>query len=91
MKLLIILLCLFSQYVYAGITGDTRITGRILKYDDNTVTLSQYGNRKITVPKSAIRKNKKLRTGDVATAVFSAEEIMQKIQEQADKNKKQNQ
>ena len=91
MKLFIILLCVFSQYAYAGITGDTRITGRILKYDDATVTLSQYGNRKVTVPRSAVRKNKKLKTGAVATAVFSAEEIMKKIQEQADKKKKQNQ
>ena len=90
MKLLILFMLLFGfQYAFSGIIGDTRITGRVLKYNTKTVTLSQYGNRKITVPRSSIEKDfKKLKTGLLVTAVFSAEEIMDKIQEQTKKPKK---
>ena len=84
MKLFIISLLLFVfQYTFAGIVGDTRITGRVLSYNAKTVTLSQYGKRKITVPKSSLKKDfKKLKTGLLVTAVFSAEEVMDKVQEQ---------
>ena len=87
MKLIILsFLFLIFQYAFAGIVGDTRITGRVLKYDEKTVTLSQHGNRKIIVPRSSIEKDfKKLKTGLLVTAVFSAEEIMNKIQEQTKK------
>ncbi|MDE0151740.1 MAG: hypothetical protein OXK80_04500 [Bdellovibrionales bacterium] len=86
MKLFILSLLLVSQFAFSGIIGETRITGRVLKYDKSTVTLSQYGNRKITVPKSSLEKNfNKLKTGLLVTAVFSAEEVMDKIQEQTKK------
>ena len=78
---------LFSfQYAFSGIVGDTQITGRVLKYDKKTVTLSQYRNKKVTVPRSSLKKSsKKLKTGMMATAVFSAEEIMDQIQAQTKK------
>ena len=84
MKLFIISLLLFVfQYAFAGIIGETRITGRVLEYNKNTVVLSQYGNRKITVPRRSIEKSfKKIKTGLLVTAVFSADEVMDKIQEQ---------
>ena len=90
MKLIILSMLLFGfQYAFSGITGDTRITGRVIKYDAKTVTISQYRNKRITVPRSAIEKNfKKLKTGLLVTAVFSAEEMMDKIQEQTKKSKK---
>ena len=86
MKLLTLSFFLFLifQYTFAGIVGDTRITGRVLRYDKKTVTLSQHGNREITVPKNLIEKDfKKLKTGLLVTAVFSAEEMMNQIQQQA--------
>lgn len=87
MKLLIIFCVLLSfQYVFSGIVGDTEITGRVLKYDRQTVTLLQYRNKKVTVPRSSIKKTfRKLKTGMVVTAVFSAEDIMNQIQEQVKK------
>ena len=87
MKVFIISLMLFiSQFSFAGITGETKITGRVLKYNKDTVTLSQYGNRKVTVPRSTIKKDfKKLKTGLLVTAVFSAEEIMDQMQAQIKK------
>lgn len=86
-KLLIIFCVLLSfQYVFSGIVGDTKITGRVLKYDQRTVTLSQYRNKKVTVPRSSLKKNfKKLKTGMMVTAVFSAEDIMDQIQAQTKK------
>ena len=87
MKLFIISLLLFVfQYTYAGIMGNTEITGRVLSYNEKTVTLSQYGNKKITVPRSSIKKDfKKFKTGLLVTSVFTTEEIMNKIQEQKKK------
>ena len=87
MKLLIISLLIFVfQYTFAGVIGDTRITGRVLQYDEKTVTLAQHGNRKIIVPKSSLEKDfKKLKAGLLVTAVFSGDEIMDMIQEQTKK------
>ena len=78
---------LFSfQYAFSGIVGDTKITGKVLKYDKKTVTISQYRDKKVTVPRSALKKKfKKLKTGQIVTAVFSAEEIMDQIREQIKK------
>ena len=86
-KLLILCCLLFSfQYAFSGIVGDTQITGRVLKYNKRTVTISQYRNKKVTVPRSSLKKNsKKLKTGMMVTAVFSPEEIMDQIQEQTKK------
>ena len=78
-------LCSF-QYAFSGIVGDVEITGRVLKYNEQTVTLSHYRDKKITVPRSSLKKSaKKLKTGMAVTAVFSAEEIMDQIQEQTKK------
>ena len=87
MKLLVMLCLLFSfQYAFSGIIGETKITGRVLKYDKKTVTLSQYRNKKVTVPRSSLKKSfKKLKTGIMVTAVFSAEEIMDQIRSQTKK------
>lgn len=88
MKLMTLFSLLFIfQYTFAGLVGDTRITGRVLSYDNKTVTLSQHGNRKITVPKKNLieRDLKKLKTGLLVTVVFSAEEIMSRIKEQTKK------
>ena len=87
MSILVMLCLLFSfQYAFAGIIGDTKITGKVLKYDKKTVTISQYRNKKVTVPRSSLKKSfKKLKTGIMVTAVFSAEEIMDQIRSQTKK------
>ena len=80
-----------APYVYAGIIGNTEITGRVLKYDNQTVTLSQYRNRKVKIPRSALKKDfKKLKTGMLVTAVFSAEEMMNQVEEQIRRKQKAN-
>ena len=89
MKFLPFLLLFIFHHSFAGIVEDTEIIGRVLKYDKRTVTLSQYGNRKLTVPRSSIKKSfKKLKTGILVTAVFSAEEITDQIQAQKTKKNK---
>ena len=76
------LLLLFGQPALAGIIGDVRVTGKVVKYDRKTVSLKTLKSSKpVVVPKSSIvlPEGVKLKTGKVATAVFSAEEIMGKI------------
>ena len=87
MKILTLCFILLSfQYSFSGIIGDTQITGKVLKYSKQTVTISQYRDKKVTVPRSSLKNNnKKLKTGMVVTAVFSAEETMDQIQEQMKK------
>ena len=47
----------------------------------NSVTLSQIGNRKVVVPRASIPKSMKVKTGQIVTAVFSPEEIMEKLRQ----------
>ena len=75
---LICLLFFVFQYAsYAGIEGNTEITGKVISFDKRTVTLSVLGERKLTVSKRSLKK------GITITAVFTAEEIMNKIEGQA--------
>ncbi len=67
----------------AGIIGDLKITGKVLKYNKNTVTLSYAGKKKITVPRSKIDSSVKLKSGKIVTAVYSGEEVMELIKEQS--------
>ncbi len=82
------LLLSFSFSVYSGIAGDIKVTGKVLKYNKETVTL-QLGleKDKLTVPRKFIdlKESDKLRTGKMVTVVFSAEEIMEKIRRQQKK------
>lgn len=86
-KVLFICCILFSfQYAFSGIIGDVQVTGPVLSYDKKNVTLSLYRDKKVTVPRSSLKKSmRKLKTGQVVTAVFNAEEIMNQIQEKAKK------
>ena len=89
MKLLTAFFLLFSfQYTFSGIVGDTKITGRVLKYNTQTVTLLLYRNKKITVPRSSIKRDfKKLKTGLLVTAVFSSEEVMDAVKMKVEEQK----
>ena len=97
-KLLLVAMSAFVllsvQPVWAGIVGDVRITGKVVKYDRKTVSLKTLKSSKPTVvPRSSIvlPEGAKLKTGKVVTAVFSAEEIMKKLRQQKEQQQASNQ
>ena len=87
MKKLLVVISIFMlsvQPVLAGIIGNVRVIGKVVKYNQKTVSLTQLGHSKPTVvPRSSIvlPKGVKLKTGKVVIAVFSAEEIMEKLKQ----------
>ena len=84
-KLLLIAVGTFMlsvQPALAGIVGDVRVIGKVVKYDRKIVSLKTLKSSKpVVVPSSSIvlPEGAKLKTGKVVTAVFSAEEIMEKL------------
>ena len=93
-KLLFSVFVLSVQPVLAGIIGNVRVIGKVAAYNQKTVSLIQLGYSKPTiVPRSSIvlPKGVKLKTGKVVTAVFSAEEIMEKLRQQKEQQQASNQ
>ena len=84
MKLWIASLLFTAALAHAGITGNLEIEGTIVKYDKHTVTMLLPGQRKMTVPRSNM-SNAKLKAGTKATAVFTPDQIMDRIREQQKK------
>ena len=92
MKKLLIALSLtwflsLSLFTFAGIIGDVKIIGKVLKYNKNTVTLSYLGKQKMTVPRSKIDSSVKLKSGKIVTIVYSGDEVMEMIKEQSAEKK----
>lgn len=89
MKLMSAVVLLFLvQSAFAAIIGDVRITGEVVKYDRKTVSLKTLRSSKpVIVPRSSIvlQKGVKLKTGNLAMAVFSVEEIIEKLNQQQEK------
>ena len=77
-----------SVSAFAGIIGDLKVTGKVLKYNKDTVTLSYLGKKKMTVPRSKIDSSVKLKSGKIVTAVFSNQEVIEMIKAQSADTKK---
>ena len=79
MKILLIILILpalfFSFFMLAGIRGPIIVTGKVVKYDRDTVTLSQMVEQEVIVPRHLIPKQFELKTGKKVSAFFNAKEI----------------
>ena len=97
-KILIIALTLASHnMVFAGFSEHITITGKIVKFDSKTVTLSQRG-RYTKVPRQAIPKYFKLRPGHEVFAVMDSKKTLaelkkvhaKKSQKKAKKSQKKN-
>ena len=80
-SIIIFIMFLQMHFVFAGLSGVTKVTGTVLNYDQHSVTL-RFGKQKFEVPRKSIKSSSRLKTGQKVTAVFSAEEIMEKISEQ---------
>ena len=73
-KLLLYLSLLLSVYGYALVTGPVKVRGVVVSYTKKTVTLKQK-KEKITVPRGAIPKKFKLRTGAKVYALLKLEDL----------------
>ena len=76
-KYIVVFGCLLPFCVFAGLSNVT-LEGIIVKYDKNTVTLSQRGKR-ITVSRKNIPKHFKLKTRKKVYAILNSEEVMKEI------------
>ena len=80
---IVLVMMFFSIHLSAGIYGPVKVTGKVLKYDKDKViliqTLGKNQKKQAVIPRSAIPKGVKLRTGKTVTAVFSAQEIMKNL------------
>ena len=86
-KYIVVFGCLFPFCVFAGVSNVT-LEGIVVKYDKNTVTLSQKGKH-IKVSREAIPKHFKLKTGKKVYAVFNSQEIMKKIRKSREQEQEQ--
>ena len=66
------LVFLLSYSSYGMVVGPVKVEGTVVKYDKEKVILDQNG-QKITVPRSAIPKEFKLRTGEKVYALLDEE------------------
>ena len=88
-KYIVVFGCLLPFCVFAGLSNVT-LEGIVVKYDKNTVTLSQRGKR-ITVSRKNIPKHFKLKTGKKVYAILNSEEVMKEIKKIRKQNQEQKQ
>ena len=73
-KLLLYLSLLLSSYSYAFIAGSVEVSGKVVKFDKDFVTL-QKGKAKIEVPKRTIQTKTKLTRGIKVQALLTVREL----------------
>ena len=92
MKILLLILILpsvfFSFFIFAGTRGPIIVTGKVVEYDKDTVTLSQMVEQKVIVPRNLIPKQFKLETGKKVSAFFNPEEISEVYKKSSSGRKK---
>ena len=67
-----------SNIAFAGITKDATITGRIIKFNARTVTLSQKG-RHTKVLRKSIPKHFKIKVGNKVFAVIDSKKTLAEL------------
>ena len=72
-----LLLLFFSFASFSAVFGSVKVQGKVIKYDQKTVTLSN-DKKTITLPRGFFAKSAPLRTGYSATAVFKNIEELEK-------------
>ena len=89
MKILLFILILPSVFFsFAGTRGPIIVTGKVVEYDKDTVTLSQMVEQKVIVPRHLIPKQFKLETGKKVSAFFNPEEISKTYKKSSSGRKK---
>ena len=81
-KLLKYLVLLFPQFVFSAVNPTVEVLGKIIKYDEKTVTIvqeDQSGKSKITVPKNTIPKHFKIQTNQCVYAVLDYKKFIKYI------------
>ena len=73
-KFLLYLSLLLSSYSYAVVSGPVEVSGTVVKYDKNTVTLKQKKGQ-ITVPRNRIPSKYKLRYKRRVKALLTVEDF----------------
>ena len=87
-KLLLVVLLSFSHFsVFSAVQGPVEVRGVVVSYDKDTVTLVQTVQQRVVVPRYAIPKQFKLRTGERVSALFSPEEILKQVKKEKEKEK----
>ena len=74
-KLFIIGLFVFnSPWVFAGSSEEGVVTGRVVRFDKHTVTLSQ-GDHRVIVPRKSISRHIRLRRGKKVEATVKTKDL----------------
>ncbi len=81
-----IILCITP--VFAGIYKNATITGRIIKFDKDTVTLSQRGGRRTVVSRKSIPEYFKIEAGNNVSATVPSSRMLAAIKEAKNKSKR---
>ena len=76
-----------SLSAFSAVVGSAKVQGIIVKYDKDTVTLSQRG-QKTTVPRKAIPGFFKIQSGNEVYALFEGEDLMEQLQAEKKKREK---
>ena len=77
-KYIIMTFCLLSFYSASGaVVGNIKTSGKVVKYNKQTVTLIQEEGGRIEVPRKFIPKHYKIKTGYIVTA-FLPGKLIQK-------------
>jgi len=85
--------CLFfllPQFAFAAVGPTVEIFGKIIRYDNKTVTISQEDQRgkgEVTVPKNSIPKHFKMQTGQCVYSVLDYKEFMKNVRSLQERSK----
>ena len=86
----ILFVVLFPQFVFSAVGPTVEVFGKIIRYDEKTVTISQEdkrGKNKMTVPKESIPKHFKIQTGQCVYSVLDYNKLMNNIKSLQEKAK----
>ena len=85
MKILIITLTILVAIpAFAGFYQNVTITGKIVKFDKNTVTLSQKGHHTV-VPRKLIPQYFKIKLGNEVSAIVRRDRVLASVEKANDK------
>ena len=92
-KSLIKFVILLPFFSFSAVGPTVEIFGKIIRYDDKMVTISQEdkrGKSEMTVPKDSIPKHFKMQTGQCVYSILDYNKLMKNIKSLQEKTKKQN-
>ena len=88
-KLLLMVVLSFIPFsAFSAVQGPVEVRGVVVSYDKDTVTLVQTVQQRVVVPRYAIPKQFKLKTGERVSALFSPEEILKQVKKEKEKKNK---